>query len=58
MCAETVQLSVIQHNDAVGILNGGDPLCDNQLGRVRNLREKSATDLGIGSGVHRAGAVV
>ena len=58
MGAQAVDLAVVQHQDAVGILHGGDALCDDDLGGSGDLFPERLADLGIGGGIHGAGRVV
>ena len=50
--------AVIHHHDQIRIHDGGDPLGNDQLGGVGQLRGESLPDLGVGGGVHGAGAVI
>ncbi len=50
-------MTVIQHDDLVGVADGTDPLSDNDLGGAGDPPGRPA-DFGIGGGVHGAGAVV
>ena len=51
-------LSVLQHDDQVGVLHGSHALGDNQLGRFGDEGAETRADLRVRPGVHRAGAVV
>ena len=51
-------MTVIQHDDLVGVADGTDPLSDNDLGGAGEILPEGPADFGIGGGVHGAGAVV
>ena len=58
MSTQAVDLAVVQHQDAVCILHGRDALCNDDLGGAGDLLPEGLADLGIGGGIHGAGAVV
>jgi len=50
--------AIVHDDDAVSLLHGGDALGDDNLRRVRDFLGESLADLGIGSGVDRAGGII
>ena len=50
--------AVVQHDDHIRILHGGDPLGDDELGGAGNFLPERLTDHGVGTGVHGGGGVV
>ncbi len=58
MGSESVYRSVVQDNDTVCILHGGNALRDNQLCGIRYFLRKCPADFCIRGGVHGAGTVV
>ena len=56
--AEAVDLAVVQHEDAVGILHRGNALCNDDLGGAGDLLTERLPDLCVGGGIHGTGGVV
>jgi hypothetical protein len=56
--ADRMNFSVVQHDNLVGVLNGGNALRDDNFRRVRDVFSKRLTDQFVGFGVNRAGRVV
>lgn len=50
--------ATIHDDDPVGILDGGDPLGDDEFSGARNHPLKGIPDFGIRCGIHRRGGVV
>src|SRR5699024_11156355 len=55
---EAVDLAVLQDDDPVGVLDGADPLGDNQLGGIRDFLQEGLADHGVGVGIDGGGGVV
>src|SRR5699024_5163135 len=50
--------AALHHDDAVGVLDAGHPLGDDDLGGLGDKLPETLADQGVGAGVHRAGGVV
>ena len=55
---KAVDPAVVHDDDAVAVLDTGDPLGDDQTCRIRDLLLEGPADLRIGRGVDRARAVI
>lgn len=53
--ADCCDLAVIQYNDLVGVLHGGDALCNDDFRRIGDIFCKSLLNCGIGSGIDCTG---
>ena len=53
-----VDLSIVQYQNPIRRLHGGDSLSDNNLGRSRNLPGESRTNAGVRRRIHSAGGIV
>lgn len=58
MGIEAVDMAIVQHQNAVGVLDAGDALCNDDFGCAGNFPGKSRTDSGIGSGIHGGSGVI
>ena len=58
MRADAVDAAAVEDDDAVGFLNGGDTLRDDDLGRAGNLFVERAADHRVGLGIDSGGGVV
>ena len=58
MCAVSTDFSIIHNNDMICILNRRNTLCNDDLGGIRNLLQKSLTDQCICLGIYRTGRVI
>ena len=57
MRAHAVDTTVVQHNNAVGIHDARNALCDDNHRRIGNL-SNMLTNLGVGRHIDRAGRIV
>ena len=55
---EAVHLAVFHDDDPVTVLYAGDPLGDDQLGGIRDLRIKGMVDFGVCGGIAGAGGII
>ena len=58
MRTDAVDLTVIEHDDAVGIFDRGNALRDDQLGRIRDILTERLADQRIGLRIDRAGRII
>lgn len=51
-------LTLIQHDDLIGVLYRADPLCNNDFGGIGYIICKGILDTRIGFGIYGAGGIV
>ena len=58
MCAVSTDLAIIHNDDMIRILHRRNTLCNDDLGRIRNLFQESFADQRICLGIYRAGRII
>ena len=58
MGAYVLHHAVVQDDDHIRVLHGGDPLGDDELGGAGDFLPEGLADHGVGAGVHGGGGVV
>ena len=58
MGTDAVDAALVHDDDAVRLLNGGDPLRHNDLGGLRQVVCQRLPDHGVSLGIHGAGGIV
>ena len=58
MIANGIDFAIVQDHNAVGLLNRGNPLADNELGGLLKTRSQALTNQTVGLGIHGRGGVV
>ena len=58
MGADIADRTAVHDQNPIRILHGGNSLCDDDLGRFRNVFAQRFADLCVRPGIHRTGLII